>query len=546
MNKIRQVKELNKRELEAGITPEASWHADYRDTAFIYIGGLPYDVSEGDIVTIFSQYGEPVYVNLVRDKETGKSKGFAFLKYEDQRSCDLAVDNMSGAQVMGRVVSVDHTRYKKKEGEELRDNTYGLGEEEGEGEAGAVVKAPETESESEEERRPVLKEERELAELLRNHDDDDPMKAYLIKEKKVEVEEAVKAWQAKNGGGSKKKKDEKRKHRHHRSRRDRDDDDEERRHRKRRHRTRSPSEERSRSRERRRRDHPEDRDRKSRRRDESEDRDRKSRRRDDSEDGERKSKRRDDGQDRRDRHRDYSRDRERKSRRRGDSEDDYRRRDRSRDADVRHSDRKRRSPSWDGQPSSQGIKVLTFVRDPANIAKLKAVINAGLLYEPSEQQLDNWKAESQTLEEDYRVRDEEHWNKYMQFIQEQISKGATPPAGGDGYEPLARPLEQVCPTMSCYTGARILKYAAEAKARFPVLKCLHFHLDIQGAYVVDLDEGLLEVWGDGMEPVENDRFDKYEWAVKSGGPPGSCVGMWAFEELPSKEEFIKHFEVPEE
>lgn len=32
MNKIRQVKELNKRELEAGITPEGSWHADYRDT----------------------------------------------------------------------------------------------------------------------------------------------------------------------------------------------------------------------------------------------------------------------------------------------------------------------------------------------------------------------------------------------------------------------------------------------------------------------------------------------------------------------------------
>ncbi|KAF9640859.1 putative u2 snrnp component ist3 protein [Lasiodiplodia theobromae] len=347
MNKIRQVKELNKRELEAGITPEGSWHADYRDTAFIYIGGLPYDVSEGDIVTIFSQYGEPVYVNLVRDKETGKSKGFAFLKYEDQRSCDLAVDNMSGAQVMGRIISVDHTRYKKKEGEELRDNTYGAPEDEDEG-TGAVKKAADTESESEEESRPVLKEERELAELLRNHDDDDPMKAYLIKEKKAEVEEAIKEWKAKNGGS--KKKNERRKHRHHRSRRDRDEDDEERRHRRRRHRSRSPSEERSRSRERRRRDYSEDRDRKSRRRDHSEDRDRKSKRRDDSEDGERRTKRRDDSRERerRDRRRDNSRDRERKSRRRADSEDDYRRerrRDHPRDTDVRDSDRKRRSPS---------------------------------------------------------------------------------------------------------------------------------------------------------------------------------------------------------
>ncbi|KAH7063177.1 hypothetical protein B0J12DRAFT_549329, partial [Macrophomina phaseolina] len=279
MNKIRQIKELNKRELEAGITPEGSWHADYRDTAFVYIGGLPYEVSEGDIVTIFSQYGEPVYVNLVRDKETGKSKGFAFLKYEDQRSCDLAVDNLSGAKVMGRIISVDHTRYKKKEGEELRDNTYG--EVDGDGNADEEKKAAETESESEDDSRPVLKEERELAELLRNHDDDDPMKAYLVQEKKAEVEEAIKEWKAKNGAG--KKKDEKRRHRHHRSRRDRDEDDEGRRRHRRRHRSRSPSEERSRSRERRRRGYSRDRDRKSKRRDYSEDRDRRSRRRDDPE-----------------------------------------------------------------------------------------------------------------------------------------------------------------------------------------------------------------------------------------------------------------------
>ncbi len=117
MNSIRQIRELNKRELEAGVSPEASWHADYRDTAYVYIGGLPLDLSEGDIITIFSQYGEPVHVHLVRDKETGKSKGFAFLKYEDQRSTDLAVDNLGGATVLGRVLKVDHTRYKHKEDE---------------------------------------------------------------------------------------------------------------------------------------------------------------------------------------------------------------------------------------------------------------------------------------------------------------------------------------------------------------------------------------------------------------------------------------------
>jgi RNA recognition motif-containing protein len=41
-------------------------------------------LNPGDVLAVFSQYGEVVDVNLVRDKETKKSKGFAFLAYEDQ------------------------------------------------------------------------------------------------------------------------------------------------------------------------------------------------------------------------------------------------------------------------------------------------------------------------------------------------------------------------------------------------------------------------------------------------------------------------------
>ena len=47
----------------------------------------------------FVRYGEIVNINLVRDKDTGKSKGFAFVCYEDQRSTILAVDNLNGAKV---------------------------------------------------------------------------------------------------------------------------------------------------------------------------------------------------------------------------------------------------------------------------------------------------------------------------------------------------------------------------------------------------------------------------------------------------------------
>lgn len=169
--------------------PEASWHTDYRDTAYIYIGGLPFDLSEGDIVTIFSQYGEPTHVNLVRDRDTGKSKGFAFLKYEDQRSTDLAVDNLGGATVLGRMLRVDHTRYKKREKRE--------GEESEEEDNVKTWKKPRVDRDGsgardvEEPQRALLKEERELAELMRDHDEEDPMKEYLIQEKKEEVEQAL-------------------------------------------------------------------------------------------------------------------------------------------------------------------------------------------------------------------------------------------------------------------------------------------------------------------------------------------------------------------
>ena len=46
------------------------------------------------------RYGEIVNINLVRDRKTGKSKGFCFVGYEDQRSTILAVDNFNGIKVL--------------------------------------------------------------------------------------------------------------------------------------------------------------------------------------------------------------------------------------------------------------------------------------------------------------------------------------------------------------------------------------------------------------------------------------------------------------
>ncbi|WFD32692.1 hypothetical protein MSPP1_003742 [Malassezia sp. CBS 17886] len=132
MNSVREIQRINEKELELGILGSGSWHDQYKDSAYIYVGGLPFDVTEGDVITIFSQYGEIVNIHLPRardeapkdnrrgrasapPKPTNKHRGFGFLMYEDQRSTILAVDNLNGALVLGRTLRVDHVANYKPE-----------------------------------------------------------------------------------------------------------------------------------------------------------------------------------------------------------------------------------------------------------------------------------------------------------------------------------------------------------------------------------------------------------------------------------------------
>lgn len=68
----------------------------------------------------FLRYGEIVDVNMPRDKDTGKTRGFGFIMYEDQRSTVLAVDNLSGGKVLDRIIRVDHVK-NYKQGKVMND-----------------------------------------------------------------------------------------------------------------------------------------------------------------------------------------------------------------------------------------------------------------------------------------------------------------------------------------------------------------------------------------------------------------------------------------
>ncbi|KAI9629755.1 hypothetical protein KEM48_012665 [Puccinia striiformis f. sp. tritici PST-130] len=99
---IKATKAINEQELKLGI--KASWHDDYKDSAYIYIGGLDTGLTEGDIITIFSQYGEPVDINLPKEKAPTTTND------------NNTVDNLNGAIVLGRTLRVDHCKnYKQLE-----------------------------------------------------------------------------------------------------------------------------------------------------------------------------------------------------------------------------------------------------------------------------------------------------------------------------------------------------------------------------------------------------------------------------------------------
>ncbi|KAI6024471.1 hypothetical protein EDC04DRAFT_2899982 [Pisolithus marmoratus] len=183
MNVVREINKINERELALGVS--ASWHDEYKDSAYIFIGGLHYDLTEGDVVTIFSQYGEVMDVNLPRDKSSGKTKGFGFLMYEDQRSTILAVDNLNGANVLGRTLRVDHVKDYKQPKVQNEDGEWVDAEEQNFSAKPQMIvdDAPETHSD---------------ASSAFSIDPEDPMRDYLI-EKHKEMKALEKSKKSKKG-----------------------------------------------------------------------------------------------------------------------------------------------------------------------------------------------------------------------------------------------------------------------------------------------------------------------------------------------------------
>ena len=86
----------------------------------LYCGNLAYETTEASLSELFGAIGEVVSVNLITDRLTGRSKGFAFVEMAEQDAAQRAISELNGKDVDGRAISVAEARPQ-------RDNRAGGG-----------------------------------------------------------------------------------------------------------------------------------------------------------------------------------------------------------------------------------------------------------------------------------------------------------------------------------------------------------------------------------------------------------------------------------
>jgi RNA recognition motif-containing protein len=80
----------------------------------IFVGNLSFGSTEDDVRAMFEQYGNVDRVSVITDRETGRSRGFAFVEMGDDNEAERAISSLNGAQIGGRTINVNEARPKSE------------------------------------------------------------------------------------------------------------------------------------------------------------------------------------------------------------------------------------------------------------------------------------------------------------------------------------------------------------------------------------------------------------------------------------------------
>jgi cold-inducible RNA-binding protein len=82
----------------------------------IFVGNLDFGATDSSVRTLFEPYGQVDRVNVVTDRDTGRSRGFAFVEMPDADQADQAIAALNGANLEGRALNVNEARPKTQGG----------------------------------------------------------------------------------------------------------------------------------------------------------------------------------------------------------------------------------------------------------------------------------------------------------------------------------------------------------------------------------------------------------------------------------------------
>ncbi|MBI3680884.1 MAG: RNA-binding protein [Acidobacteria bacterium] len=80
----------------------------------IFVGNLNFGASEQDLRALFEPYGAVERVSIITDRDTGRSRGFAFVEMPNDQEADRAITSLNGAQLGGRTLNVNEARPKSE------------------------------------------------------------------------------------------------------------------------------------------------------------------------------------------------------------------------------------------------------------------------------------------------------------------------------------------------------------------------------------------------------------------------------------------------
>jgi RNA recognition motif-containing protein len=79
----------------------------------LYVGNLPYSISEDDLRGLFAVHGEVTRATIIKDRETGRSKGFGFVDMTNDGEGQAAISALNGSDMKGRPLKVNVSEPRK-------------------------------------------------------------------------------------------------------------------------------------------------------------------------------------------------------------------------------------------------------------------------------------------------------------------------------------------------------------------------------------------------------------------------------------------------